>query len=178
MTIRKWDIDASHSSVGFSARHMMMLKVHGRFGKFAGTIELDDADVTKSKVNVTIDTASIDTKDEKRDGHLKSADFFDVDKNAKIEFASTGVKQVSGNKLAVTGKLTLAGVTKDVTLDVEDMGRGKDPWGNDRAAFEAKTSILRSDYGLKWNQALETGGVLVSDKIEITLDVQAIPAKA
>ena len=175
MATRKWNIDTSHSNVGFTARHMMMLKVHGRFQKWSGSFEMDDADPTQSKVTVTIDAGSIDTNDAKRDGHLKSADFFDVEKNPTIEFKSTKVKDLGGGKMDITGNLSMHGVTKEVVLHAEAAGKGKDPWGNERVAFEGKTTVDRTEFGLKWNQALEAGGVLVSEKIGIEIDVQAIP---
>jgi polyisoprenoid-binding protein YceI len=178
MATRTWNIDTSHSNVGFTVRHMMMLKVHGRFGKWEGTITLDDADPTKSSVAVSIDVASVDTNEPKRDGHLRSPDFFDTEAFPKLTFASKRVKDLGGCKLEVVGDLSLHGVTKEVVLRAEQVGKGKDPWGNERVAFEATTSFSRSDFGLKWNQALETGGVLVSDKVEVTLEVQAIPAAA
>jgi polyisoprenoid-binding protein YceI len=176
MATRTWKIDTSHSNVGFTVRHMMMLKVHGRFGKWDGKITLDEADPTRSSVAVSVDVASIDTNEAKRDGHLRSADFFDVEKFPKLTFESKRVTALGGGELEVAGDLTLHGVTKEVVLKAAQVGKGKDPWGNERIAFEATTSINRSDFGLKWNQALETGGVLVSEKVDITLEVQAIPA--
>lgn len=175
MATRTWKIDTSHSNVGFTVRHMMLMKVHGRFGSWNGTIQLDDQDVTKSSVEVSIDVASIDTNEEKRDGHLRSPDFFDAEKFPKITFKSKRVAKGSGEKLDVVGDLSIHGVTKEVTLQAEIAGRGKDPWGNERVAFEGHTSINRKDFGLGWNQTLETGGVLVSEKVDITLELQAIP---
>ena len=175
MAARTWKIDTSHSQVGFSVRHMMMLKVHGRFGKWDGSLHLDDADPTKSSVEVNVDVASIDTNEEKRDGHLRSADFFDAEKFPKMTFKSKQVKDAGGGKLDVTGDLTIHGVTKEVVLHATHAGKGKDPWGNERVAFEGHTTINRNDFGLKWNQALEAGGVLVSEKVDITLEIQAIP---
>jgi polyisoprenoid-binding protein YceI len=176
MANRTWKIDTAHSNVGFTVRHMMMLKVHGRFGAWEGEIALDESDVTKSRVAVRIDVASIDTNEAKRDGHLRSPDFFDAEKFPKLTFESKRVKDVGGGKLEITGDLSLHGTTKEVVLRAEQVGKGKDPWGNERIAFEATTSLSRSEFGLSWNQALETGGVLVSDKVDITLEVQAIPA--
>ena len=177
MTQSTWNIDASHSSVHFIARHMVITKVRGSFKAFSGTILLDDADMTQSKIDVSIDAASIDTSEEKRDGHLKSADFFDAEKFPKLTFASKSITK-SGDAYELKGDLTIHGVTKEVTLHTKFEGKGKDPWGGERVAFEAKGTIHREDFGLKWNQVLEAGGLLVSNKIEIELEVQAIKAQA
>jgi polyisoprenoid-binding protein YceI len=168
-----WNIDNSHSSIGFTVRHMMFAKVHGRFDKWTATFDMNDADISKSTVSVEIDAASINTNDEKRDGHLKSGDFFDVATHPKLTFKSKRVEK-KGDELHVVGDLSIHGVTKEVTLEVEQTGSGKDPWGNARVAFNAKTSINRKDYGLNWNQALEAGGVLVSEKVDISIEVQAV----
>ena len=173
--IRKsYTFDLSHSSVGFTVRHLMISKVHGRFQSWTGTLEIDEADLTRSKVAVEIDAASIDTKEPKRDDHLRSPDFFDVEKFAKITFTSTKVVAVDGERLHVTGDLTIHGVTRAVVLDVERGGEVKDPWGGTRTGFSATTSISRKDYGLHWNALLEAGGVAVGDKITITLEIEAI----
>lgn len=176
MTATTWNFDLSHSSVNFHVRHLMVSKVHGRFSKWGGSLAIDDADITKSHVEVTIETASVDTKDEKRDGHLRSPDFFDSEKHPTMTFTSTKVERVSDSELSVTGDLTIAGVTKSVKLAVENGGIAKDPWGGTRTGFSAKTSINRKDFGLHWNAALETGGVLVGEKVEITLEIEAIKA--
>lgn len=160
-----WNIDPTHSSINFSVRHMVFAKVRGRFGKFSGKIELG----ATPSAEATIETASIDTGVADRDGHLRAADFFDVEKFPAITFKS---KKVEKNR--VTGDLTIRDVTREVVLETEDGGQAKDPWGNARVAFSAKTSIDRRDFGLKWNQALETGGVLVGEKIEIELEIQAV----
>lgn len=173
MTISKWNIDATHSGVHFVARHMVITKVRGSFKAFAGTLELDDADLTRSKIHVTIDATSIDTAEARRDAHLKSPDFLDVEKFPTLAFESKSIKK-SGDDYLVTGDLTLHGVTKEVTLKADVGGQGNDPWGGKRTAFSASTSINREDFGLKWNQVLEAGGVLVGTKIEIELDVQAV----
>lgn len=170
-----WNIDTSHSGVHFSVRHMVISKVRGTFERFAGTIRFDDKNPAASKFEARIEAGSIGTRDEKRDAHLRSADFFDVEKYPELTFESTSVEKV-GDRLRVTGALTLHGVTKEVVLDTEVLGTTKDPWGNDRIAFQAETTINRKDFGLSWNQALETGGVLVGDKIEISLDIQAVKA--
>lgn len=177
MAQSKWNIDPSHSTIQFSARHMVITKVRGAFKSYQGSIELDEADATRSKVNVNIDASSIDTHEPKRDGHLRSADFLDVEKYPTIEFSSTAIK-ARADGYEVTGQLTIHGVTRNVTLSAELQGRGKDPWGGERIAFGAKGSINREDFGLTWNQVLEAGGVLVSNKIELELEVQAVRATA
>jgi polyisoprenoid-binding protein YceI len=170
-----YNLDTTHSSVGFSIRHLVIAKVRGRFGVFGGTIEFDEADVTKSKVAAEIDVASIDTSETKRDVHLRSADFFDAAQFPKMTFTSHAIER-DGDDLKLTGALTIHGVTKDVTLKVEQLGAAKDPWGNARLAFEAKGTIDRKAFGLGWNQVLEAGGVLVGEKVELTLDIQAVRA--
>ena len=173
MANEKWEIDPAHSSIGFSVRHMVITKVHGKFVNWSGKLELDSADFSKSSVSATIDAASIDTAEPQRDGHLRSADFLDVEKFPSIEFKSSKVEKVGGEGLRITGRLKIHGVERDVTLDAEFMGRGKDPWGNEKAGFSATTKISRKDFGLEWNQVLETGGVLVGDAVEIHIDLQA-----
>lgn len=171
-----WTIDPSHSAVEFAVKHMMITTVKGRFSGVTGKLELDEQDVTRSRVDVSIDTVSIDTRDEKRDAHLRSADFFDVENHPRMTFVSRAIERVGDDRLELTGDLTIRGTTREITLNVEDLGRGKDPWGGDRAAFSATGRLDRLDYGLKWNQALETGGVLVSNDVRITLDVQLVRA--
>lgn len=178
MANETWNIDTTHSGIHFSVRHMVIAKVRGSFQKFSGTVSLDEQDVTKSSVSVSIEAASINTGVEQRDNHLRSPDFFDVAKFPTLSFQSTKVEKASGNSLRVTGTLTIRDITREVVLEAEQLGVGKDPWGNVKAAFEAKTSIDRRDFGLTWNQALETGGVLVGEKIEISLEVQAVKAQA
>jgi polyisoprenoid-binding protein YceI len=170
-----WNFDTSHSSIGFAVRHLMISKVRGTFSAWRGTFEYDEADPTRSKIEVHIDARSIDTKEEKRDGHLRSPDFLDVEQHPEIVFKSTLVAK-DGDGYAVTGDLTIHGVTRPVQLEVESLGRGKDPWGNERVGFAATATINRRDFGLVWNQALETGGVLVGEKVEISLDIQAVKA--
>ena len=176
MATDTWKIDTAHSSVTFSARHMVVAKVHGAFKAWTGTLDLDTSDLTKSKVDVTIDTASIDTRDEKRDGHLKSADFLDVEKYPTMHFKSKRVEKSGADTLKVIGDLALHGVTREVTLNVEYGGRAKDPWGGERAGFTAQTKIERKEFGLQWNVALETGGVLVGDSIDVNIEIEAIKA--
>lgn len=168
-----WTIDPAHSAVEFSVRHMMITTVRGRFAKVSGTLVLDEADVTRSKVEVEIDADSIDTREEKRDAHLRSADFFEVEKYPKLTFVSRRVER-SGDGLKVTGDLTIRDTTKEVVLDVEDLGRVKDPWGGERASFSATGKLQRSDYGLTWNQALEAGGVLVSEDVKLMIEAQLV----
>ena len=175
MATTKWNFDLSHSSLNFHVRHLMVSKVHGRFSKWDGALAIDDVDPSKSHVEVTIDVASIDTKEEKRDAHLKSADFFDVEKFPQLTFRSTKVKK-SDDGYEVTGDLTIHGVTKPVVLELEGGDVVKDPWGGTRTGFSGKTSINRKDFGLAWNVALETGGILVGEKVEITLEIEAVKA--
>ena len=173
MAAQTWTIDKAHSDIFFTVRHMVITKVRGRFLKWDGTLALDEQDWSKSHVEVAIDAASISTNDEKRDAHLKSADFLDVEKFPKLTFKSTRVDKVSSDKLKVTGELTIRDVTKSVTLDVELLGKAKDPWGNNKIAFNGKVAIQREEYGAKWNQALEAGGVLVGKQVDIDLELQA-----
>ena len=177
MALETWNLDTIHSSVGFTARHLMVTKVHGRFTKWSGTFEFDEQSPAASKVEVQIDAASVDTQQPQRDGHLRSADFLDVEKYPQLTFRSTKVEQGSEGELKVAGELTIHGVTRPVVLEVEYAGRVKDVWGGERAGFSARTTINRKDFGLTWNQAMEAGGLLVSDKIEIAIDLQAIRAQ-
>jgi polyisoprenoid-binding protein YceI len=178
MAIEKWDFDLVHSSINFWVRHLMVSKVHGRFTKWTGFIELDEANPGASRTEVEIDAASIDTKEPQRDGHLRSADFLDVEKYPNITFRSTGVETAGDKRYRVKGDLTIRGVTRPVVLDVEYAGRVKDPWGGERVGFTAKTSIDRKDFGLTWNQTLDAGGVVVGDKVEIDIEIEATKAKA
>jgi polyisoprenoid-binding protein YceI len=172
-----YTIDNAHSDISFSVRHMMFAKVRGHFTKWSASLAFDPSSAAASSIEVAIDAASIDTREAQRDGHLKSADFLDSESHPKITYKSRKVEVAGAGKYKVVGDLAIRGVTREVVLDVEQTGKGKDPWGNERVAFLAKTSINRNDYGLKWNQALEAGGVLVGEKVEIEIDVQAI-AKA
>jgi polyisoprenoid-binding protein YceI len=167
-----WEIDTSHSRVGFGVKHMMVSTTRGTFGKYTGTLALDDKDITKSTVAVDIDAASIDTQNAKRDEHLRSADFFDTAAYPKIVFRSTKVEK-KGEGLAVTGNLTVKGVTKPVVLTVSGLtAEVKDPWGGVRRGAVATTKINRKDFGLTWNKALETGGMVVGDEVTIDLEVE------
>ena len=174
MSTSQWDFDLVHSSVNFHVRHLMVSKVHGRFTKWGGTLELDDEDLTRSRVDITIDAASIDTQEPKRDDHLRSADFLEVDKFPSLTFRSTEIKREGDEDYTVVGDLTIRGVTRRVTLRVEGGGRVTDPWGGTRTGFSARTSISRKDFGLTWNVALEAGGFVVGDKLDITLEIEAV----
>jgi polyisoprenoid-binding protein YceI len=171
-----WTLDASHTNVGFAVKHMMIATVRGNFSDVSATVTLEGADYRTAKIEAEIDAASITTRNEQRDTHLRSADFFDVDNFPKLTFRSTGVDVKSENQLEVTGDLTIRGTTKPVTLNVLIEGQGKDPWGGQRTAFSAETKIKRAEYGLTWNQALEAGGVLVSDDIRITIEGELVQA--
>jgi len=166
-------IDASHSAAAFSVKHLVVAKTRGRFTDFEGAISIDN-DPLKSSVEVTIQAASITTGDDKRDGHLRSPDFLDAEKYPTLTYKSTSVRHVKGEHFEVQGDLTIVGVTKPVTLDLEYLGVVTDPWGGTRAAFEAHTRINREDWGLTYNQALETGGVLIGKEITIDLEVEAV----
>ncbi len=170
----KWNIDGSHSSAEFSVKHMMITTTKGKFKVLSGTLDFEEGKVEGSYVEATIEAASIDSHDEKRDGHLRSADFLDVEKYPNITFKSTQVEKVKDDEWKVTGDLTIRDVTKSVVLDVEYAGQSKSPWGATAAGFSGKTSINRKDFGLNWNVALETGGVLVSDTVKISLELEAI----
>ena len=169
-----WEIDPGHTSVQFSVRHLMVSNVRGEFGKVSGVVKVDDSDVTKSTIEATIDVASINTRNAKRDEHLRSPDFFDAAKYPTITFKSTKAeKTASGWK--VTGDLTMHGVTKPVVLDVEGpTPEIKDPWGNSRAGAQATAKIDRQDFGISWNKALDAGGVTVGNEVSITIDVEAV----
>lgn len=171
-----WTIDGSHSLAEFSVKHMMVSTVKGRFQTVTGNITWDETNPANSSVEAVIDATSITTHDEKRDAHLASADFFETEKYPTITFKSTKVEAKTAENFKVSGELTMHGVTREVTLEVEYNGSGKNPWGMTVAGFTAKTSLLRKDYGLNWNVALETGGMLVSDKINITLEIEAVAA--
>jgi polyisoprenoid-binding protein YceI len=169
-----YTIDPAHSRLGFIARHAMVTKVRGNFNDFEGTATLDGADPSKSSVSVTAKVVSVDTRNEQRDGHLRTNDFFDAETYPEITFTSTAVAHQGGNDFEVTGDLTIKGVTKSVTLPLEFQGEAKDPYGNIRIGFEGSTQIVRSDFGISFNAALETGGVLVSDKITLEIEVSAV----
>ena len=177
MARNSWQIDPEHTVVEFAVKHMMISTVKGRFGGVSGTIELDDDDVSRSSVAVDIDAASVDTRVEQRDAHLRSADFFDVENHPTITFRSRRVERTDDDGLRVIGDLTIRDVTREVVLDATELGRAKDPWGGERAGFEARTTISRDEFGLTWNTALEAGGVLVGPTVKISLEVQAVKAE-
>jgi polyisoprenoid-binding protein YceI len=174
MANESWQVDGAHSAVNLTVRHMVISKVRGRFTKWNAKLALDTADLGRSTVEVEIEAASIDTGVADRDTHLRSPDFLDAAKYPTLRFRSRRVEVPSKDRLRVTGDLTIRDVTREVVLDVEYGGQGKDPWGNQRAGFSATTSINRKDFGLTWNQALETGGLLVADRVDIEIELQAI----
>lgn len=169
-----WNIDAAHTNVEFAVRHMMIAKVRGRFSDVTGTIEFAESSPELSSVNVTIGVASVDTRNADRDTHLKSADFFDADTYPTMTFTSKRVNTTTANSGKVIGDLTIRGVTKEVLLDVTYSGQAKSPYGYIGAGFAASTTINRSDFGLTWNAALETGGVLVGEEVTISIEAEAI----
>jgi polyisoprenoid-binding protein YceI len=172
-----WNIDPIHSVAEFKVKHMMISNVKGQFPKVSGVLVLDEQDVTKSRVEGSIDVTSLTTRDDQRDTHLKSADFFHVEKHPTLSFKSAGIKHTANGELAVTGDLTIRGVAHNVVFNVEGpTPPAKDPWGNTRLGLSATTKINRKDFGLIWNAALETGGILVGDEVTITLDVQFVKA--
>jgi polyisoprenoid-binding protein YceI len=168
-----WAIDPSHTHAGFSVRHLMVSKVRGRFAAVSGTVTIAE-DPLDSHVEVAIDTASIDTRDEQRDAHLRSPDFFDVENYPTMTYRSTAVRPAGKGRWLVEGELTLHGVTRSVPLEVTFEGAGSDPWGGVRAGFSARAEIDREDFNLTWNQVLETGGIAVGKKVAIDLEVEAV----
>jgi polyisoprenoid-binding protein YceI len=179
MTTNNWNVDPAHSAVHFSVRHMVVSKVRGRFGSWKANLNLGNGDdLSDAQVDVTIDAASIETGVADRDKHLRSADFLNTEAFPELRYQSRRVEQAGKGSYRVIGDLTIAGVTREVPLSVSYGGHAKDPWGNEKALFSAEASILRQDFGLKWNQLLEAGGVLVGDKIEIEIELQAVKASA
>lgn len=174
LTPGTWNVDPSHSTVGFVARHLMITKVRGRFAGATGSVQVAENPLD-SVVTASVELASVDTGDEKRDAHLRSADFFDVEQHPTMDFVSTGVKEERGS-YTLFGDLTIKGVTRQVDFDLEFDGVNGDPWGGTRASFTAEADINRKDWGLEWNVALESGGVLVSEKVKIVLDIQLVKA--
>lgn len=169
-----WGIDLVHSNIGFAVRHLVVSKVRGKFTRWTGTIRMDENALRRTEVDIAIEPASIDTGVEQRDNHLRSPDFFDAAKYSTMTFKSTGVEQSKNGDLRLRGNLTMHGVTRPVTLDVEFAGTQKDPWGGFRAGFSARTSLDRKDFGLTWNQVLETGGVVVGDKVDVDIEIEAV----
>lgn len=173
MTKATWTVDTVHSEIGFSVKHMMISKAKGVFEKFDAVIEADVEDLTDAKIEVNIDPASINTRNEDRDNHLRSADFFDVENNPNLTFVATDIKKKSASDYDVTGDLTIRGVTKPATFDINFAGQSKDPMGGNKVAgFSGKTKISRKEFGLVWNASVETGGVLVGDEVTIHLELE------
>jgi polyisoprenoid-binding protein YceI len=169
-----WKIDPSHSQIQFTVRHMMISNVRGRFEDFTGTVDFDGHDPATLKIDVTINADSINTREAQRDGHLKSADFLNAEEFPHLTFRSTGVEKLGGNDLRITGDLTIRGVTHQVILETEYAGTMTSPWGTVSAGFSAHTKINRKEYGLVWNQTLETGGILVGDDVKIDIELELI----
>lgn len=173
----RWEIDPSHSTIEFATKHMMFTTVRGRFKEFQGTLYLDEDAPDRSRAEAAIQVASLDTGDANRDGHLRSPDFFDADNHPEITFRSkdvAGANVEEGTRFRVTGDLSIAGSTEEIVLDVLYQGRGEDPWGGQRVGFSATSEIDRREWGLRWNQALETGGVLVANKVRLEVEIQAV----
>jgi polyisoprenoid-binding protein YceI len=170
----EYTLDPAHSTIGFVARHAMVTNVKGSFQDFSGTLYLDGSDPSKSTASIDVRMDSIETGSADRDNHLKSSDFFRIDEHPTMTFRSTRAEALGGDEYRITGDLTILGTTKPITIELEFNGAAKDPFGNERVGFEGKAEILRSEWGLTWNAALETGGVLVSDKIKLVFDISAI----
>lgn len=173
MAKAKWAVDASHSSVDFSIRHMMISKVKGTFHSYEANIEADPEDLTSASISFSIDLASIDTRNNDRDNHLKSGDFFDVEQFPKMTFNATKITKTGEGEYEVSGDLSLHGVTRTESFDVTYEGGGKNPWGVEVVGYNVEGKIKRSDYGLTYNAALETGGVLIGDEVKVSLEIQA-----
>lgn len=172
--VQTYAVDPSHSQVNFTVRHMGFSRVRGRFESFEGTVRMNPEALATLEAEATIEVASVNTGENKRDDHLRSDDFFAADQYEHIRFRSTGVRDASAQQFTLVGELTIRDVTKAVELDAEYLGAGQDPWGGTRVAFEAETTINRKEYGLTWNQVLEAGGVLVGEDVTIKLEVQAV----
>ncbi|HEY3993045.1 MAG TPA: YceI family protein [Ktedonobacteraceae bacterium] len=173
-----WNIDTAHSEVTFSVKHMMVSKVTGSFNVFKGSLEIDENNLDGSWVEAEAETSSINTRDERRDGHLRSADFFDAEQNPVITFKSKKIEKKGDNEYKVLGDLTMHGVTKEVVFDADYAGQvAKDPYGLRRAGLSATTTISRKDFGLNWNQALEAGGVMVSENVKIEINLEAVQSQ-
>lgn len=174
MATERWEIDASHSGIHFSVRHLVIAKVRGQFSRWSGALVVPEGDFTQATVDVVIDASSIETGVADRDAHLKSPDFFDVAQYPEVGFTASQFEARGEGHGRLAGRLTIKGVTKDIVLDVERHGQAKDPWGNERAVFSAKTSIDRKDFGLAWNQVLETGGVMVGETVTLEIEIEAV----
>lgn len=174
MATERWEIDASHSGIHFSVRHLVIAKVRGQFSRWSGVLSVPDGDFTRATVDAVIDASSIETGVADRDAHLKSPDFFDVAQFPEVAFTASQFEARGDGHGSLAGRLTIKGVTRDIVLDVERHGQAKDPWGNQRAAFSAKTSIDRKDFGLTWNQVLESGGVMVGETVTLEIELEAV----
>ena len=172
----KWNVDSSHSLAEFSVKHMMIATVKGRFSKVEGTIEADPENLAAAKFDVSVDVASIDTRDEQRDAHLRSADFFNAEEHPRLTFVTKSIKPQGENYLLI-GDLTMRGVTHEVPFELTYEGSGKDPWGNERIGFSAEAKVNRKDFNLNWNVALEAGGVLVGEQVKIAIQLEATKAQ-
>ena len=175
-TTTTWNLDPAHSSVEFAVKHLMISTVKGRFADVRGSLVTDESKPGASTVQVEIGVASIDTRNEQRDAHLRSPDFFDAESHPTLVFTGKRVEGDVTGSFRLTGDLTIRGVTREITLDVENEGTARDPWGGERSAFSAKGKFSRADFGLTWNQALEAGGVMVSDEVKVTIDAQFVKA--
>ncbi len=173
-TLTRWNIDPAHSEVGFAAKHMMISTVRGRFSEISGYIDFDENDPESAKIDVEVGVASVDTRQEGRDNHLRSADFFDTENHPSMKFVSTKVEHLKGNEYKVTGDLTIRGNTNPVTLDATFEGTHPDPWGGTRAGFAASGKVNRNEFGLTYNAAIEAGGVVIGPEIKLQLDVEAV----
>ena len=169
-----WQIDPTHTSIEFSVKHMMFTTVRGQFRSFDGNLSIDPHNPTNSRVEGSIDVASIDTGEEQRDAHLRSGDFFDVENNPKMFFRSTRIEPLGANQYKVYGEMTIKDVTREIVFHIADEGQGQDPWGNQRRGISAETKLNRKDFGLTWNVALETGGWLVGDEIKVSIELQLV----
>lgn len=174
MGISKWAVDATHSSIDFNVKHMMIAKVKGTFHQFEAAIEADVEDLTTANIALSIDLGSVDTRNADRDNHLRSGDFFDLEKYPTLTFKATNIVKTGDGEYDVTGDVSLHGVTQSETFAVTFEGAGKDPWGNEKAGFSAAGVLKRSDYGLTYNAALETGGVLIGDDIKVAIEIEAL----
>jgi polyisoprenoid-binding protein YceI len=178
MAIERWEIASAHASIQFAVRHLMIARVRGRFARWSATLFAEDGDVDRAAVEVVIDAASIETGVADRDAHLRSADFFDVANHPEVAFRGARVEPLGGGRFRLDGELAMRGTTRPVALEVELAGRVRDPWGDERAVLSAKTAIDRRELGLTWNEALETGGFLVGDRVEIEIEVEAVKQAA
>ena len=176
MATKTWQLDPAHSNVEFAVKHLMIATVRGRFGNVSGSVQVDESNPRSAKIDVTIDPASIDTRQEQRDAHLRSPDFFDVAQYPNIRFVGKRLEGDPTDEFRIIGDLTIRGVTKEIAVNVTNEGQGIDPWGNLRAGFSASAKIDRREFGLTWNQALETGGVVVANEIKVSVDAELFRA--